>query len=383
MKTFSDGSKVRKVVGREGFTLKYGEVDLNLVQPTRMNRERQPHGVSKLISETQRKGIRVMRAALVNYPEDAASRSVRLARHDLVDKPVEGPDAVGSLDAPEDSRAVNVQCCKVGPRSSSLVLMLDALPATVGDDLGFMKSDSCLDARLLVGRDHEFVLAQSSPLPFPLVKIEYRRAALEEQRVSGPDPRAVSPGLQSIGVEDTPDRRAADRFDVLFGNENPPDVRNEQTAERFLALGGNLTRDALDRRDDSWGGKTGEALCEACPGERILLRPSVYASSGQCSRGPRGCDQPPGWEAWGPPIEVSPSVRESPRRMATRVGEAPPALAQAPSGGTSVGKTDRDQAYGASLHFALTSEGKRFHIRYRHVHYRSLAIPTKISEIRH
>ncbi len=174
-------------------------------------------------------------------------------------------DPVRLLHASVDSRSVNVKRCDVRPRAATLVLVLNVLPSPVGTDLGVVNPHACLNARLLVGRDDEFVRPQASAVPTTFVQIQDLARSLRERRITGPDPRSMAPRLDRVGVKYPPNRRAADRVDVLLGDENLTDVRHEQSAERLLPLRGNLASDALDAGDDPRGKKTAACRSAVCP----------------------------------------------------------------------------------------------------------------------
>ena len=283
--------QTREVVRCERFALEDGEIDLDLVQPARVNWQRNSVSVSELAAEATGERRWAMRASLIDDPEDPTSRLVWLAGHDLLHKPMEWVDATGLLDATVDLRPMNIKSGEVCPRTATLVLVLVlyALPSSVGADFRAMNPDPRLDAGLLVGGDDELVGPQRPLIPLAGVEIQDFVRSLLEQQIAGPYPRTVPPGLESVGVEDSPDRRQADRRDVFLGYEDPVDVRNEQPTQRLLMLGRKFTRDALDGRDQPRGGKTVDAPCGVCPGERIPHRPNAYASFGPCSRGLSTC----------------------------------------------------------------------------------------------
>ena len=67
-----------------------------------------------------------MGAAVVEDPEDATRRAVRLGSHDLAHQPVEGLDASVRLAAPEEPGPVHVPGGEVLQRPTAPVLELDA-----------------------------------------------------------------------------------------------------------------------------------------------------------------------------------------------------------------------------------------------------------------
>jgi hypothetical protein len=68
-----------------------------------------------------------MGAAVVDHPEHPLRGGVRLAGHDVFDKPPERGDACGRLAAAEDLGAVRVPCRQVRQRPARVVPALDAV----------------------------------------------------------------------------------------------------------------------------------------------------------------------------------------------------------------------------------------------------------------
>ena len=223
----SDSLQIAKVVWRQGLSLQDGQVDFNLIEPAGVNRQRHRHGIGEFSAEPLGERGRAMRTALVHDPKDPSRRYVRFAVHDLSDEPIKGGDAIGVFDAPDDLGKVDVKCGEVRPSPAALVLVLDPLSSTIGVDFCGMEADSGLDTGLFVGRENEFIAPEMAALPDSLVEIQDWCCPLEEKWIPRPDPRSLSPRLQSISVEDSPDRRCADRLYVVLGQEDPLDVRDK------------------------------------------------------------------------------------------------------------------------------------------------------------
>ena len=291
--TLSDGIKVREGIRGKRFPLQDREIDFDLVEPARMYWQSNSYGIAELLSKTLWECCRTVRAPLVDDPEYSSSRLVRLAGHDLVNETMKRFDTVRLFQASEDSRSANVKRGDVRPRAATLVLVLNMLTSPVGADIGVVNSIACLNACLLVGRDNKFVRTQTPAVPPTFIEIKNVTRTLGEKRITRPNPRAVSPGLDRVGVEDPPDRREADRVDMLLRDQYPVDVGNEKSAERFAAIRRNLTRDALDRGDHPRGGKTAAFQGAVCPENRGPLLPIVYTSTQQCFDGRRASGRVP------------------------------------------------------------------------------------------
>ena len=90
MKTLSYVSEIGEVVRRERLSLKDREVDFDLVEPARMNREHYRGGIGELRPKAIRESGRSMRAALIDDPEHPSRRRIRLFRHHLGYQTIEG-----------------------------------------------------------------------------------------------------------------------------------------------------------------------------------------------------------------------------------------------------------------------------------------------------
>ena len=295
--------EVREVVWGEGLPLQDREVDFNLVEPAGMDGEHDPGRIGKLIAESLGERGGTVRTTLIHDPEYPTCGRVGFSGHDVSDKTIKRGLSVGCFDTPRDLRSVHIQGSQVGPGSTSFVFMFDPLTPPVGPDLGRMKSDSGLNARLLICRDHVFVRTKTPPLPKPLVKVQDRGRPLEKERIPRPDPRPTPPGLEGIGIENSPDRGPTDRLDVLLGDHDPLNIRHVQAAQRLVMLSRQFAGNAFDDRDDPRGKKPAADPIAGGPRARSLSSPSVAATSARIVRarpkpGPlrdwRCPDEPPG-----------------------------------------------------------------------------------------
>lgn len=73
-----------------------------------------------------------------------------------------------------------------------------------------MQTNARLNARLLVGRNHEVIVCQELALPEPLIEIQYPFCFGLKVGIAREDPTAMLPGANGILIEPSPDGAAAD-----------------------------------------------------------------------------------------------------------------------------------------------------------------------------
>jgi len=117
--------KAGEVIGGQDFPLDDREVDLNLVEPTRVNRRVDHHRVGPPTPKSIETGLASMGGPIVHDPEDPAGPTIGLARHHFFDQALEGRDSGFGLTATKHLRPVNIPGGEIGPSPFPLVLMLD------------------------------------------------------------------------------------------------------------------------------------------------------------------------------------------------------------------------------------------------------------------
>ena len=103
-----DGIETRKVIGCEDLSLDDGEVDLNLVKPTGVNRQMNQHQVGILLLQSLAGCLSTVRRAIVHNPEHPLGLPVGLLAHNLLDQAVEGSDPGGRVTIAEDLGAPDI-----------------------------------------------------------------------------------------------------------------------------------------------------------------------------------------------------------------------------------------------------------------------------------
>ena len=180
---------------------------------------------------------------------------------------------------------------------------------------GRVASDAGLDAGLLIRADDVVSAAQRTTLPGAGIQVQDAPRLLGELRVAWEDPLLVSPWLDGIGTEDTPD--GAGTHGPAQGYGSPlGQVGGRQAAQRQLGLADGLTRDRLDDRSVARGKKR---ACDPGPLDRprrSRRTPNGVATGARNSDATRPMFQPrrsisPGIYGAGGPGEPSDAGREA------------------------------------------------------------------------
>ena len=214
----------REIVRREDLPLYDREVDFDLVKPTGVDRSVDEYRVGPCGTEAVDGLLATMSGAVVHDPEDAASGLVGLLVHDFTDETLCGSHAILDFAASEDLGAMNVPSRQVGPGTFAKVLMLDPDGAVWTGRQSRPFSASSLNARLLVGRDHEVISAQWCALPNALVEVEDRTGVGRKVGITEEDPAPMLPWAESVSTEPTPQGGAADFRDEALRNHVLPDL---------------------------------------------------------------------------------------------------------------------------------------------------------------
>ena len=100
--TVLDVSARGEVVWGQNLPLHDGEVDLDLVEPTRVDRAVDEYEIWESRLNASDRSLAAVRGAVVHNPKDVARIAVGRGVHDLRDEVVEGLDAAGFLTTAED-----------------------------------------------------------------------------------------------------------------------------------------------------------------------------------------------------------------------------------------------------------------------------------------
>src|SRR5664280_933879 len=223
-----------EVVGVEHLALDDREVDLRLVQPTRMHGRMDDADRWPALAQAGLAPRALVGGAVVDDPEDPPRARVRLLAHDLLDEPPEGRDPGPGLAAPEHLRPMDVPGGEVGERALALVLVLDPARASGCRRRPGMDPRPGLNARLLVGADDVLVGAQRFTLPAAAIEIEDAPGFPFEVGIAGEDPAPVRPGPQGVLAQPAPDGRRADRLDDVAVARDIVEAISTTTVWRWL-----------------------------------------------------------------------------------------------------------------------------------------------------
>ena len=151
-----------------------------------------------------------MRRAVIDDPEDAIGRAIRLAHHHFRHQPAERHNAYLGLTATHYVTPADVPGGQVLQRAASFIFELDSLRPSRSWSRARVAAAPSLDACLLVSTNDVILGAQRLALPLACVEIEDDSGLLRETGVAGEDPVLVPPGFDRIAVEDAPNGAPAD-----------------------------------------------------------------------------------------------------------------------------------------------------------------------------
>jgi hypothetical protein len=251
-----DGGQAGEVIGREDLALDDREVDLDLVEPTRVDRGVHQREPGPLGLQPCLRSDATMRGAIVHDPEHSRGRAIGFLAHDLRHQAAEGRDACRALTPPEHLGPVHIPDREVGPGATARVLMLDPHRTARRGGLRRVATHARLNARLLVRAEDVLSAAQGPALPAAGVQIQNQPRLGREGRVPREEPASIPPGPNSILTQPAPNRGAADLGHQTLGQNRPAQRGPRPTGQRHPAPAGQLTRQRLDGDDDA-GGKSG------------------------------------------------------------------------------------------------------------------------------
>ena len=114
------------VIGSEDLALNNGEVDLNLVEPTGVNRSVDEYSVPPLGAQPVNSFLATMSGAVIHNPKDATSGLVGFLAHDFTDQAIGGGNSVLDGTTSKELGTMHIPGGKVGPRTLTKLLVLHA-----------------------------------------------------------------------------------------------------------------------------------------------------------------------------------------------------------------------------------------------------------------
>ena len=246
-----------EVIGRQSFALNNGEVDLNLIEPTRMNWAMDKDQVGIALLETCSGARTTMGRAVIHDPEDSPSLGIGWLGHYVLHKPIEGRNAGLRLAPAKEFDPVDVKGRKICPRPASCVLMFDLHHGAGLNRIGGMATTTRLDTGLLIGGDDELVIPEAMAVPYPFIEVQDSSCFARKLGITRKDPRAIPPRSDRILMEPTPYRAVTDRGHKTRLPNLSAQIRNTPARKRYLECCRQLTCQSLNLDDQIWGGKTG------------------------------------------------------------------------------------------------------------------------------
>ena len=223
-----------------------GEVNLNLVQPTGVDRCVDLNRVSMPLRDPLLRYFSPVRRAVVGDPENPVSRTIGFLPHHQVHQAMVGLDSRRGPAQSEHLGPANVPRRHIGQRSATLVLELHPSEPPRGWSLSFRHPFAGLNAGLLVGADHVIIRPQSLAFPNPLVQVQHSTGLLGKPLVAGKNPTAIRPRADGVGIQPPPHRASADRSDDATPDRLSGDIGATEPRERQSRLARQFTRQSLD-----------------------------------------------------------------------------------------------------------------------------------------
>ena len=221
-----------EIAGSEYLALHDREVDLDLVEPTRMNGCVYGDNRWPLTQEAGRAGRSSMGRAVVHDPEHAFRGPIGFPGHDLLHEAFKRNDPCSPRADAKHLRTSNVPGREVRPRSQPLVLVLHAHLATGTRRKRRMDASAGLNTGLLIRRHDAVARIKGTSLPEPFIQIQDTTRPLLKVRCAGEDPRTVEPGSNGVLMEPAPQRGSTDGRNQPAPYHFPTDLRRAPPGER-------------------------------------------------------------------------------------------------------------------------------------------------------
>jgi hypothetical protein len=223
-----------------------------------------------------------MCGTIVHYQEHPPSFVVRLLTHDLVDEPIEWINPATFFAAAKQLCPVNVECREIRPGSTAFVLVFDLHGRSRDRRKRSVLAATCLNARLLVGRQNELVIFKLVAFPVPLVQVENAPGLFCKMRVAWKNPATVLPRSNRILVKPTPYCGAADRCPNSGLPHRSGEIPCAPSRKGHPKRRWQFTGKRFNLNDDVWGKKPGGGPgVDAPPARRDVFRKTSCAITRQ------------------------------------------------------------------------------------------------------
>lgn len=223
-----------------------------------------------------------MRGAVVCYPKNPVSRSIRLLTHDEIDQLSETVDTRAGFAQTKDFGLSHIPCRHIRQRPLSFIFMFNsAISSSTWSAYAFQPT-SCLNTGFFIGRDNEIIFAKRCSIPKAMIQIKYSGCFLFKIRITGPNPTAVAPWPNGIFAQPSPNCFSTDGCDKPLSFGLPGDFIMCKFGEGKSEVFGQLASKGLHRNDDFRGKKRRASRAVAFPGgQPVVGQRSVSAISKQ------------------------------------------------------------------------------------------------------
>ena len=124
-----------------------------------------------------------------------------------------------------------------------------------------------LNAGLLIGRDHKFIVLERLAFPLPLVEIQDPAGLGRKLRVAGENPAAVLSGANGILVQPAPQGGLTQLRHQAALTDMPGEFLQTPAGERHILLSRQFACQVLNLHDQFWGERTGtDPVGDVLPG---------------------------------------------------------------------------------------------------------------------
>ena len=276
-----------KIVGREHLSLDDREIDLNLIDPTGMNRGMDEKRIGPAGWDAIDCPLTAMSRAVIHDPKDALSRFIGFAAHDLSDQAIGGSNATLFFTVSKELSLVDVPSCQIGPSTFAEILVLHPHGSASSDGQSWLFATACLNTGFLVRAEDELRSMQRFALPDAGIEIEDAPGFAREIGIRWKDPTAVLPRTQGIGTQPTPEGGAADLGNYALSHCLLANIGQGQPRQRQPQAMGKLTGESFYLHHDAGGKRAPDARLEVVPRGQVDEPEQIaYAT---CSRSVAAC----------------------------------------------------------------------------------------------
>jgi len=263
---FKGGQRI-EIVRSKYFSLNDRKVDFDLIQPAGMNRRMNQNDSGPTVSQTLGSFESSMRRTVINDPEHTGCGAVRLLIHDLIHESVEGIISIGRFASSEDFGAMDIPSRQVCPGAETLVVMLHTHGSTRLRRQSGMLRLTRLDTGFFISRDNKLVGTQGRCGSRTGIQIQYGPSFFGETRIARKQPTAVTPRLNRVLTQPTPQSSFTDASDDSLIDHLSANVGKGQPRQRKVAFTRKLASQCFNLNGDA-GGKKGRP---AAP--RLFVQP--------------------------------------------------------------------------------------------------------------